>query len=70
MFEDEERVRRPQPQLAPGVALDGFSLEELHSYIERLKAEIARVEAEIARRRAHLEAAASLFSKAGRDASR
>ncbi len=70
MFEDEERIRAPKPQLQPGVALDGFSIDELRRYVEVLKAEIARVEAEIARRRTHMEAAASLFGKADREAER
>jgi len=70
MFEDEERVRAPKPQLQPGVAFDGFSIEELRRYVEVLRAEIARVEAEIARRRTHMEAAAALFGKADREAER
>ncbi len=41
--------------------LDPMSLAELNDYIQALKDEITRAEQEIARKKAHLDAASSLF---------
>lgn len=55
---DEEDVRKKPPQPKD---LEPFSLDELDEYIAQLKAEIIRTEAEIKRKKAHMDAASSVF---------
>jgi len=53
--------RKQKPQLRN---LDVLSIEELSAYIEEMQAEIRRVEEKIAAKKAHINAAASIFKSA------
>jgi uncharacterized small protein (DUF1192 family) len=55
---DEEDKKRPGKGPKP---LDKMSIEELEEYIQELKAEIVRVEKDIAKKKAHRDAASSIF---------
>ena len=58
MFDPEN-----EPRNAPKKPknLDNMSIEELHQYIQDMKDEILRVEKEILKKKAHKDAAASIF---------
>lgn len=58
MFDDDldPKTKKPKPR-----NLDPMSIEELEEYTEDLKAEIERVATEIAKKKAHKDAAASIF---------
>lgn len=58
MFDDETAPRR-QPK-KPRV-LDNMSVDELEDYIREMKEEIIRAEGEIRKKKAHRDAASSLF---------
>ena len=51
----------PQKQSKKPRSLDKMSIEELENYIAELKDEILRVEDDIKKKKAHREAAASIF---------
>ena len=55
----EPRKQKPQPR-----NLDILSIEELNAYIEDMRVEIRRVEEKIAAKKAHINAAASIFKSA------
>jgi uncharacterized small protein (DUF1192 family) len=55
----EPKKQKPQPR-----NLDVLSIEELNTYIEEMRAEIRRVEEKIAAKKAHINAAASIFKSA------
>ena len=57
MFEEEEFGKNT---VGPK-NLEPCSLDELSDYIEELKIEISRAEAEIDRKKAHMDAASSVF---------
>jgi len=57
MFDEEEFGKKP---VGPK-DLEPLSLDELGDYIDDLKAEITRSEGEIERKKAHMNAAASVF---------
>tara|TARA_Y100001001_G_scaffold158214_1_gene177365 strand:- start:687 stop:908 length:222 start_codon:yes stop_codon:yes gene_type:complete len=59
MFNDDDT---PKSKAGPK-NLEPMSLDELEKYIAELKEEIVRTEAEITRKKAHAEAAASIFKK-------
>ena len=54
--ENEPRNAPKKPKL-----LDNMSIEELQRYIQDMKDEILRVEKEIVKKKAHKDAAASIF---------
>ena len=58
MFDDEldPKTKKPKPR-----DLERMSVEELDEYTEDLKAEIERVAQEVAKKKAHKDAAASIF---------
>lgn len=57
MFDEEEFGKKTtQPK-----NLEPFSLDELDDYILQLKAEIIRAEEEKKRKKAHMDAASSVF---------
>lgn len=58
MFDDDLEPRKTK-KVPP--KLDGYSIAELETYIVELKDEIGRAEAEISRKKAHMNAAATLF---------
>lgn len=58
MFDDELEPRTKKPAVKN---LEPMSVDELLAYIEGMKAEIVRTEEEIKRKKAHLEAASSIF---------
>lgn len=58
MFDDE---LEPQKQPKPLTNLEPMSLDELNKYIDEMKKEISRVEEEIKRKKAHMDAASSIF---------
>lgn len=58
MFDEEDQKRSGRKGPKP---LDNMSVEELEDYIADLKAEIERCEGEIAKKKAHHEAASSIF---------
>lgn len=58
MFDDE---LEPQKQSAKLKNLEPMSLDELRRYIAEMKEEIERAEAEIVRKKAHMDAASSVF---------
>jgi uncharacterized small protein (DUF1192 family) len=60
MFDDELEPRKQPKKLR---VLDKMSIDELNEYIAEMKEEIIRVEGEIKRKKAHADAAASLFKK-------
>lgn len=57
MFEEPELGKKP---VGPK-DLEPYSVDELVAYIEDLKAEIIRTEAEMAKKKAHMDAASSIF---------
>lgn len=57
MFNDEDFGKKP-PALKN---LEPMSLNELSHYIEEMKGEIVRAESEIKRKKAHMDAASSIF---------
>ena len=59
MFKDDNDKPKNQPKAPKN--LDPLSIDELENYIEDLKAEITRVEAEIDKKKAHKDAASSIF---------
>jgi len=58
MFDDE---LEPQKQSKPLTNLEPMSIDELNKYIDEMKAEILRTEQEISRKKAHMDAASSIF---------
>lgn len=58
MFDDDldPKTKKPKPR-----NLDPMSLEELEEYTQDLHAEIERVATEISKKKAHKDAAASIF---------
>lgn len=58
MFDDE---LEPQKQSPKPKNLEPMSVDELNNYITEMKEEIMRVEEEIKRKRAHMDAASSVF---------
>lgn len=58
MFDLELEPRQGKKQVKN---LDPLSLSELNDYVQALKDEIVRAEQEIVRKKAHLDAASSLF---------
>ena len=58
MLEDD---LEPQKQSAKLKNLEPLSIDELMAYIEDMKQEIVRTEEEIKRKKAHMDAAASVF---------
>ena len=58
MFDDELEPIKKKPQIKD---LDPMSVSELEGYIYDMKEEIKRVEAEIDKKKAHQDAASSLF---------
>ncbi len=57
MFDDEDARKKPKSVKD----LEPLSLDELTQYIEDLEEEIVRTKAEIERKKAHMEAASSVF---------
>lgn len=58
MFDDD---LEPQKQSKPLKNLEPMSLDELNLYIQEMKEEILRAEGEIERKKAHMDAASSIF---------
>ncbi len=58
MFDDDLEPRKPKKTLKK---LDSMSVDELEDYIAELKEEIQRTEVEIGRKKAHMNAASTLF---------
>lgn len=58
MFDDDLEPRKTKKVLKK---LDSMSLDELDAYIEEMKEEIQRAELEISRKKAHMNAASTLF---------
>ena len=58
MFDDENEPRHMPKALKN---LDPMSVDELQKYIREMEEEIERVRGEIARKKAHMDAAASIF---------
>lgn len=58
MFDDENEPRKKAHTLKD---LEPMSIDELQVYIKDMKEEITRTEQEIARKRAHMDAASSIF---------
>lgn len=58
MFDDDNQPRNAPKKPRP---LDDMSIEELENYIAEMKEEIVRVEQDIAKKKAHQDAASSLF---------
>lgn len=58
MFEDDNQ---PKNQPKKPRNLDPLSIDELEDYIDALKDEIKRVENEITKKKAHKDAASSIF---------
>jgi uncharacterized small protein (DUF1192 family) len=56
-----EEDLEPQKQSVKLKNLEPLSIDELLAYIEDMKQEIVRTEAEIKRKKAHMDAAASVF---------
>ena len=59
MFDDD---LEPQKQLENIKNLEPMSLDELQNYIQEMKDEIIRTEEEIKRKKAHMDAASSVFN--------
>jgi uncharacterized small protein (DUF1192 family) len=53
----------PRARLAPARALDTLSIEDLNDYAERLRRELETVRETIAAKRAHSQAADTLFKE-------
>ena len=58
MFDDDLEPRKTKKVLKK---LDSMSLDELDAYIDEMKEEIQRAELEISRKKAHMNAASTLF---------
>lgn len=58
MFDDDLDPKTKKPKVRD---LSTMSVDELEEYITDMKAEIERVEQEIAKKKAHAEAASSIF---------
>ena len=58
MFDDELEPRKKPVTLKN---LEPMSLDELQAYIQEMKDEISRAENEIKRKKAHMDAASSVF---------
>lgn len=58
MFDDDLEPRKPKKVLKK---LDSLSLDDLDAYIAEMKEEIQRAELEISRKKAHMNAASTLF---------
>lgn len=58
MFDDDNEPRKKAKTLKN---LEPMSVDELESYIEEMKAEIIRTTDEIQRKKAHMDAASSIF---------
>jgi len=58
MFDDD---LEPQKKAITLKNLEPMSLDELNNYIKEMHEEIARTEQEIERKRAHMDAASSIF---------
>lgn len=58
MFDDDLEPRTGKPQVKN---LEPLSIEELEQYIKDMEAEIERVKADIVSKKAHRDAAASVF---------
>ncbi len=58
MFDDENEPRKKAPAVKN---LEPMSIDELQAYIGEMKDEIIRTEQEITRKRAHMDAASSIF---------
>lgn len=58
MFDDELEPQKQSPKLKN---LEPMSLDELQHYITEMQEEIKRAEAEIVRKKAHMDAASSVF---------
>lgn len=58
MFDDDLDPKTKKPKVRD---LSIMSVDELEEYISDMKAEIERVEQEIAKKKAHAEAASSIF---------
>lgn len=58
MFDDDLEPRKTKKVLKK---LDSMSLDELDAYIDEMKEEIQRAELEIGRKKAHMNAASTLF---------
>lgn len=58
MFDDDLAPRKPKKTLKN---LEPLSLDELADYITEMKEEIQRAELEITRKKAHMNAASTLF---------
>lgn len=58
MFDDDLDPRKPKKTLKK---LEPLSLDELQEYISEMKEEIQRAELEIGRKKAHMNAASTLF---------
>ena len=56
-----EEDLEPQKQSAKLKNLEPMSVDELQAYIEEMKQEITRTEEEIKRKKAHMDAASSVF---------
>jgi uncharacterized small protein (DUF1192 family) len=61
MFEDPDNLPRNAPKKPK--PLDKISIEELEEGIREMQDEILRYQAEIAKKKAHQQAASSLFKK-------
>ena len=57
MFDEDEPRNKPQQQRN----LEPLSIAELENYISALESEIERVKQDIAKKKAHADAAASVF---------
>jgi uncharacterized small protein (DUF1192 family) len=58
MFDDDLEPRKPKKVLKK---LEPLSLDELADYISEMNEEIQRAELEISRKKAHMNAASTLF---------
>jgi uncharacterized small protein (DUF1192 family) len=66
---DSDDLARPRPgqRFTPPASLEGWSLDDLRTYIVALSAEIARAEAAIADRRNQRDAADAVFRRRDAD---
>ncbi len=58
MFDDELEPRKQKPKLRD---LEKMSVNELEEYVVELNEEVVRVQGEINKKKAHAEAASSIF---------